>query len=124
VSFVKPVAAGERVSYGLRYRTPRNTVLATVPIGYSDGVTRSLGTAGQEVLVCGERRPMAGTVTMDQIVVDVGPDLEVPIGEEVVLLGEQRGERITPDEWAARTGTISYEVVCGIGPRVERRYIG
>jgi alanine racemase len=124
VSFVKPLAAGERTSYGLRYRTGRDTVVATVPIGYADGLTRSLGATGQEVLVRGKRCPIAGTVTMDQILVDVGPDCDVRVGEEVVLLGAQGDERIAPDEWAARIGTISYEVVCAVGPRVERRYTG
>jgi alanine racemase len=87
-------------------------------------VFRSLPLAGQEVLVRGERRPIVGVVTMDQLMVDCGPDADVATlpGEEVVLLGAQGDERITPDEWAARLGTISYEVVCAIGARVSRRY--
>jgi alanine racemase len=124
VSFVQRLAAGERVSYGLRYRTARDTVLATVPVGYADGVIRSLGHAGQEVLIGGRRLPIAGTVTMDQIMVDAADHPDVQVGDEVVLLGEQGRERVTPDEWAARIGTISYEVVCAVGPRVERRYVG
>lgn len=123
VSFVKPLARGERVSYGLTYEAPRDTIVATVPVGYADGVRRSLGSLGQEVLVGGRRCPIAGTVTMDQILVDVGPDAEVRVGDEVVLLGAQGSERITPEEWAARLGTIGYEIVCGVGPRVERRYL-
>jgi alanine racemase len=122
VSFVKPVAAGERVSYGHHHQVARDTVLATVPIGYADGVFRSLPLAGQEVLVRGERRPIVGVVTMDQLMVDCGPDSDVASGEQVVLLGQQGGQRVTPDEWAARLGTISYEVVCAIGARVARRY--
>jgi alanine racemase len=73
-------------------------------------------------LIGGERHPLAGTVTMDQIVIDVG-DADVGIGDEVVLLGSQGGEEISADEWADLLGTISYEVVCGIGPRVPRRYV-
>ncbi|HET8620848.1 MAG TPA: alanine racemase C-terminal domain-containing protein, partial [Acidimicrobiales bacterium] len=96
--------------------------IATVPIGYADGVFRSLPLAGQDVLVHGERRPIVGVVTMDQLMVDCGPGADVRPGDEVVLLGEQGGERITPDEWAARLGTIAYEVVCAVGPRVARRY--
>ena len=96
--------------------------VATVPIGYADGVFRSLPLRGQEVLIGGRRRPMVGVVTMDQVMVDCGPDAEVRPGDPVVLLGAQGDERITPDEWAARLGTIPYEVVCAIGPRVERRY--
>lgn len=122
VSFVKPVAAGEGVSYGLAHRTERGTRLATLPVGYADGVARRLGLVGQPVLIRGRRYPMVGAVTMDQVIVDVGAEAEVEVGDEAVLLGSQGSERITPDEWAQRLGTISYEVVCGIGPRVERRY--
>jgi alanine racemase len=122
VSFVKRAAAGDAVSYGHRHRFERDTVVATVPLGYADGVFRSLPLFGQEVLIGGERRPMVGVVTMDQLMVDCGPDATVRQGDPVVLLGRQGDERITPDEWAARLGTISYEVVCAIGPRVARRY--
>ena len=122
VSFVKRVPAGEGVSYGLRQRVEVDTVVATVPVGYEDGVFRSLPLAGQEVLIRGRRRPMVGVVTMDQLMVDCGPDADVDVGDRVVLLGRQGDERITPDEWAERLGTISYEVICAIGPRVERRY--
>ena len=83
---------------------------------------RSLPLLGQEVLIGGVRRPMLGVVTMDQLMVDCGPDADVEVGDSVVLLGAQGDERITPDEWAARLGTISYEVVCAIGARVARRY--
>jgi alanine racemase len=122
VSSVRAVPAGDRVSYGLRHRFGADTVVATLPIGYADGVFRSLGVAGQHVLVDGTRRPMVGVVTMDQLMVDVGPDSDVAPGDEVVLLGAQGGERVSPDEWAARLGTIAYEVVCALGARVERRY--
>ncbi|HEX6235908.1 MAG TPA: alanine racemase [Acidimicrobiales bacterium] len=122
VSFVKRVRAGEGVSYGLRQRVERDTVVGTVPIGYADGVVRALPLAGQDVLVRGRRCPMVGVVTMDQLVIDLGPGSDVAPGEQVVLLGAQGGERITPDDWAERLGTISYEVVCAIGGRVERRY--
>jgi alanine racemase len=123
VSSVRAVPAGDRVSYGLRHRFDADTVVATLPIGYADGVFRSLGVAGQPVLVHGTRRPMVGVVTMDQLMVDVGPDSDVAPGDEVVLLGAQGGERVSPDEWAARLGTIAYEVVCALGARVERRYV-
>jgi alanine racemase len=120
VSHVKVLDAGERVSYGLRYALPERSLVATVPLGYADGVPRRLGEVGGEVLVGGARRPIAGTVTMDQILVDCGPGAAVVPGDEVVLLGAQGGERITADDWAARLGTISYEILCGIGPRVPR----
>jgi alanine racemase len=122
VSFVKPVAAGEGISYGLRHHLARDSMIATLPIGYADGVFRSLSEHGQEVLLGGRRCPMVGVITMDQLMVDVGPDATVVAGDEAVLLGAQGDERITPDEWAERIGTIAYEVVCAIGARVERRY--
>jgi alanine racemase len=122
VAFVKRVAAGEAVSYGHRHRLTQESVVATVPIGYADGVFRTLPLAGQEVLIGGRRCPMVGVVTMDQLMVDCGPDATVAVGDPVVLLGAQGDERITPDAWADRLDTISYEVVCAIGPRVGRRY--
>jgi alanine racemase len=96
--------------------------VATAPIGYADGFPRRLFDAGGEVLVRGERRPLAGAVTMDQIVIDCGPvgGHPVEVGDEVVLLGRQGDEEITADEWADLLGTISYEVLCDIGPRVPR----
>ncbi len=123
VSFVKPVAQGEGISYGHRFHTERDTVIATLPIGYADGVFRRLGELGQEVLIGGRRYPMVGAVTMDQIMVDVGPHAEVRAGDEAVLLGTQGDEQISPEDWAVRLGTISYEVVCAIGARVERRHL-
>jgi len=122
VSHVQQVPAGDGISYGHRYRPDRDTTIATLPIGYADGVFRSLPLLGQEVLIGGHRAPMAGVVTMDQLMVDCGPGSEVAVGDEAVLLGAQDGERITPDEWASRLGTISYEIVCAMGARVERRY--
>jgi alanine racemase len=123
VSHVKTLPAGSRVSYGLRYELPRAGQICTVPIGYADGVPRNLGLTRGEVLVRGNRLPIAGTVTMDQLMVDAG-DLPVEVGDEVVLLGRQGDDEITAAEWADRLGTISYEVVSGIGTRVPRRYVG
>jgi len=123
VSFVKTVAAGEGISYGHRFHAAHDTVVATLPIGYADGVFRRLGELGQEVLIGGRRYPMAGVVTMDQVMVDVGPGSDVRAGDEAVLLGAQGDERIAPDEWAARLDTVAYEVVCAIGARVERRHL-
>lgn len=121
VSFVKSATAGDAVSYGHRHVVTADTVLATVPVGYADGVRRDLGLRGGTVLVGGVARPIVGVVTMDQFVVDCGPDADVAIGDEVVLLGAQGGARCTPEDWAAHLDTIGYEVVCAIGARVERR---
>ncbi|MDP9441467.1 MAG: alanine racemase [Actinomycetota bacterium] len=119
---IKELDPGEGLSYGLRYRLGHRSVVATVPLGYADGVPRRLAEAGGQVLVGGQRRPIAGTVTMDQFLVDCGPRASVEAGDEVVLLGRQGDDEITADDWAGRLGTISYEVLCGIGPRVPRLY--
>jgi len=124
VTLVKDVPAGEGVSYGLRHVFDRDAVVATVPLGYADGVSRRLGTAGAEVLIGGVRRPVRGVVTMDQFVVEVTDGPPVASGDEVVLIGRQGDEEITADEWAGLLDTIAYEVVCGFGPRLPRRYIG
>jgi alanine racemase len=121
VSYVQQLPAGARISYGLRYETPRATRVVTVPVGYADGVPRELGQRGGEVLIRGRRHPMAGTGTMDQLMVDVG-DTAVEVGDEVVLIGRQGTERITAEDWAAQMDTIAYTIVCGIGPRVPRIY--
>jgi alanine racemase len=122
VSHVKRLGPGERMSYGLRYRLEQESVIATVPLGYADGVTRSLSARGGEVLIGGHRCPIAGTVTMDQILVDCGPGSPVAPGDEAVLLGPQGSDVVTAWEWASRTGTIAYEVVCGVSGRVPRTY--
>lgn len=122
VSFVKRIEAGERVSYGLTWAAPEKTRIATVPIGYADGIRRSSGRLGGEVLIGGVRMPIVGTVTMDQLLVDCG-DHEVRAGDEVVFIGAQGDDEITADEWAERLGTINYEIVCDLDSRVTRRYL-
>lgn len=129
VSAVRTVSAGDAVSYGLRRRCAVDTVVATVPAGYADGVPRRLAEVGGEVLLGGRRRPFAGTITMDQVMVDCGPAGSaeadaVAVGDEVVLLGRQGDEEVAVAEWAERLGTITYEITCGIGPRVPRRHLG
>jgi alanine racemase len=125
VSLVKRVEAGTGISYGLRHRFERDTIVATVPIGYADGVPRRLSSVGGSVLIGGRRCPIVGVVTMDQLMVDCGPDSRVARGDEVVLIGEQDGphglQRIRAEDWADALDTIGYEIVCGIGPRVPRR---
>ncbi len=121
VSHVHSVPAGARLSYGLRYETQAPTHVATIPIGYADGVPRELSHHGGEVLIGRRRHLIAGTVTMDQLMVDVG-DEAVEVGDEVVLIGAQGAERVTAEEWAERMETIAYTIVCGVGPRVPRRY--
>lgn len=119
VSYVKRVAAGEGVSYGLRHRFATATTVATVPLGYADGVPRGLGLSGGQVLIAGRRRPIVGVVTMDQLMVDCGDD-EIRVDDEVVLIGRQGSESIDANEWGSLLGTIGYEVVCAISARVPR----
>ncbi len=123
VTFVKTLARGARVSYGLRAEVGTTGRVATVPAGYADGVPRNLGMVGGEVLIRGVRRPIIGMVTMDQLMVDLG-DLPAEPDDEVVLIGRQGDDEITATEWGERLGTISYEVVTGIGARVPRTYLG
>jgi len=119
VRHVHVVEAGEGVSYGRRWRAGEPTRLATVPIGYADGITRAWWDGGS-VLVGGRRRPIRGVVTMDQLVVEV--DGDVAIGDEVVLLGSQGDESISAEEVAASLDTITYEVLVSLGARVPRRH--
>ncbi|MGI9644982.1 MAG: alanine racemase [Ilumatobacteraceae bacterium] len=118
VTAVRTVAPGEGVSYGRRFRADEPTRVATVDIGYADGIRRDAGLLGVEALVRGTRSPIIGVVTMDQTMLAVGPDVEV--GDEVVLIGRRGTEVVTAEEVAERLGTIGYEVLTSIGPRVRR----
>jgi alanine racemase len=121
VSLVKTVEAGTGISYGQRHRFERRTTIATLPLGYADGVPRRLFATGGEVLVQGQRCPIVGVVTMDQMMIDVG-DLSVAVGDVVTLIGSEGGQRITAEDWARRLDTIGYEIVCGISARIPRIY--
>jgi alanine racemase len=117
VAAVKPCAAGESAGYGRRFVAAHDTVLATVPIGYGDGWRRAL-TNDAEVVIGGRRHPLVGTVSMDNLTVDLGPDTGVRVGEPVTLIGDG----ITAEELARRLGTINYEITCGLTARVPRRH--
>jgi alanine racemase len=121
VSHVQRVTAGQGVSYGLKRPIERDSTVATLPLGYADGVPRGLWESGS-VLIGGIRRTFAGVVTMDQIMVNCADDA-VHIGDEVVLIGTQGSEAITANEWANKMGTIGYEIVCAISARMPRNYI-
>lgn len=120
VAAVKRFPAGQSAGYGRSWRAPGDTWVGVVPIGYGDGVRRALSNQA-EVLVGGERRPLVGTISMDNLTVDLGPETEIEPGEEVVLIGAQGEEAIRAEELAARLGTINYEITCGLLPRVPRR---
>ncbi|MHB8188994.1 MAG: alanine racemase [Ferrimicrobium sp.] len=123
VATVHHLHSGDAVSYGLRRPLARDSAVVVIPVGYADGVSRRLFDTGGEVLIQGHRFPIAGTVTMDHLLVDVG-NAPINIGEEVTLIGHQAGVSISADEWAERLGTISYEVLTGIGTRVPRVNVG
>ena len=122
VSAVRWVEAGEAVSYGLVRQLEKGSLIATVPIGYADGVPRALGRTNIQVLLNGVPRTIAGTITMDQLMIDCESDSSVMVGDEVVLIGKQGDHSVTADDWAEGLGTIGYEIVCGISPRIFRRY--
>ncbi|MCZ6566686.1 MAG: alanine racemase [Actinobacteria bacterium] len=121
VSHVQHLEAGARPSYGRIKELRTDSTVVTAPVGYADGLAKGLSEYGC-ALIGGHRFPFAGTVTMDQIVIDVG-DADIGIGDEVVLLGTQGDEEVTAYEWAEELNTISYEIVCSISPRIPRRYV-
>ncbi len=122
LALVKRVPAGHGVSYGHAYVTEHPTTLGLVPLGYADGVPRHAGNGGP-VLAAGRVRPVAGRVCMDQVVVDLGDDAAAP-GDEVVLVGDATRGEPTAEDWAQASGTISYEVVSRMAPRLPRTYVG
>jgi len=123
IHYLKWVFPGDRVSYGGTFIAKRKTKIATLPIGYGDGYSRFLSNKG-EVLIHGKRAPIVGRVCMDFIMVDVTDIPNVRIGDEVVLIGKQKKEKITVEEIADKIGSIPYEILCLIGKRVPRIYKG
>jgi alanine racemase len=122
VVMVKQVPPDEGVSYGAIYRTTQEETIATLPIGYADGFSRML-TGKAQVLVRGQRVPVVGRICMDQCMMNVTGLADIPIEEEVVILGRQGKERITAEEHAEWLGTINYEITCMISHRVPRVYV-
>ncbi|MCP9839090.1 alanine racemase [Synechococcus sp. J7-Johnson] len=123
VCLIREVPAGVGVSYGHRYRTRRPTRLAVVTIGYADGVPRLLSNQ-LEVLFAGRRLAQVGAITMDQLLIDATEAPQLEVGSVVTLLGDDRGERISPQDWAQATGTIPWEIVCGFKHRLPRLHLG
>jgi alanine racemase len=120
VADVKRFPAGASAGYGRKWKAPVDTWVGVIPLGYGDGVRRAL-TNNADVLVRGRRRPLVGTVSMDNITIDLGPETEVEPGDEAVLIGRQGEEAILAEEVAHRLETINYEVTCAISSRVPRR---
>ncbi|MBN2301650.1 MAG: alanine racemase [Lentisphaerae bacterium] len=122
VSNVHRVAAGTGVSYGLTYRAPAETIIATIQAGYADGVDRRLSNCGA-MLIRGRKYPIVGRVTMDQTMLNLGPQSDVCIGDVATIIGRDGREELLMDEVAEEIGTIAYELQCHIGTRVPRVYI-
>ncbi|MBX5482075.1 MAG: alanine racemase [Myxococcaceae bacterium] len=119
ITHLKTVPRGTPISYGSTWTAPRESVIATLPVGYADGYARSFSNRA-DVLVRGRRAKIAGRVCMDMMMVDVTDVPGVSMGDEVILIGAQGNERITADELAALSGTIHYEVLCAVAARVPR----
>ena len=121
VSFLKKISAGTSIGYGRTWTSPEDTWIATIPAGYADGLNRLFSNMGR-VLINGKSYPIIGRVCMDQTMVNLGPETDVQIGDEVVLIGKSGDEEISCYEWAKKLNTITYEVTCQINSRVERIY--
>ncbi len=121
VMLTKRVRAGTPVGYGGEFRATSDTTIATLPIGYADGIPRHYGLSGGEVLILGQRFPIIGRVCMDMLMVNIG-NTPIARGEKAVLIGTQNHHTITLKEVADRTQCSEYEVLCRLGPRVQRRY--
>ena len=121
VAAVKRARAGESVGYGRRFVADRDTWIATLPIGYADGIRRALSD-NCDVLIAGRRYPLVGTVSMDNVTVSLGSESAVGIGARATIIGRDGAERQTVEDLANRIGTIAHEVLCGITARVPREY--
>jgi len=122
IIYLKTVGPGASLGYGRSFTTTRESRIATLPIGYADGLRRAHSNNGH-ALVGGRPAPIVGRVSMDLTMIDVTDIPGAEAGDEVVLIGESEGERILAEDLAAQTGTISYEVVCAISRRIPRHYL-
>ena len=122
ISLIKKVKKGETLGYGRTFQADKDSIIATIPIGYQDGYKRMLSNRGR-VLVKGKYADVVGRISMDWTIIDVTEIENVEVGDEVVLIGEQNGSKITTEEVAEKVGTISYEITCGINKRVSRKYV-
>lgn len=123
IAHIKRVLKGESLGYGRTFRTARDSLIATVPIGYHDGYRRGLSNRSS-VLINGNLAPVVGRISMDWTIIDVTDVPNVSFGDEVVLIGEQNGKIVKAEDLARLLDTISYEITCGISQRVVRKYIG
>ncbi|MEO7505912.1 MAG: alanine racemase C-terminal domain-containing protein, partial [Pyrinomonadaceae bacterium] len=119
---LKKVPAGEDLGYGCAFRTTRDSLIATLPVGYHDGYMRNLSNRGR-VIIRAKMAPVVGRVSMDLTMVDVTDIPDVELHDTVTLLGQSNGPAVTAEEIATLTGTLSYEVTCGISERVPRMFV-
>ncbi|MBD0328017.1 MAG: hypothetical protein ICV68_16450 [Pyrinomonadaceae bacterium] len=122
ITLLKTVQRGETLGYGCTFEAQRETLVATLPIGYNDGYVRALSNRGR-VIVRGMYAPVVGRISMDLTLVDVTDVPNVALGDSVTLLGEEGSLAVTAEEMAKTAGTLSYEITCGISQRVPRRYL-
>ncbi|HEY0426526.1 MAG TPA: alanine racemase, partial [Pyrinomonadaceae bacterium] len=123
ISHLKNVPKGDTLGYGRTFTTEKDSLIATIPIGYDDGYRRSLSNCGR-VIIKNQFAPVVGRISMDWTIVDVTNIPEVKINDKVVLIGKAENLEIRAEELAEKTGTISYEITCGINRRVSRKYVG
>ena len=123
ITLLKQVPQGEKLGYGTTFETLRDSLIATLPIGYDDGYARALSNRGR-VIVRGRLAPVVGRVSMDLTLIDVTDVVGIQMDDQVILLGAEGDQRITAEEIGAAAGTISYEITCGISNRVPRVYAG
>ena len=123
IAYIKNVKKGETLGYSRTFHLNRDSVIATIPIGYQDGYRRALSNCGR-VIINGKFADVVGRISMDWTIVDVTDIPNVQIRDKVILIGEQNDLKITAEELAGKTGTISYEITCGINRRVTRKYVG
>jgi alanine racemase len=123
VSHLKKVPKGETLGYGRTFTTEKDSIIATIPIGYQDGFSRVLSNSGS-VIVNNHFAPVVGRISMDWTIIDVSDVPNIKIDDDVILIGESGSLKITAEELAQKTGTISYEITCGINRRVTRKYVG
>ena len=121
ISFRKKVVKGSFIGYGLAWKSKEDTWIGTIPMGWCDGFSRKFSNYGR-VLVDGKFYPIVGTMGMDQCMIDLGPETDVQVGDEVILIGRSKDQEITPVELAEVLKSVAYEVICQIGPRVKREY--
>jgi alanine racemase len=123
ISHLKQVPKGETLGYGRTFKTPKESIIATIPIGYEDGLPRVLSNNGS-VIINGHFAPMVGRISMDWTIIDVSDVPNVKLEDKVIIIGEQNGLRISAEDLAQKSETISYEITCGINRRVPKRYVG